>query len=39
MVGTTLLWEQDGLTLRIEGAPTMAEAVRIGESMRARIAP
>jgi len=39
MVGTTLLWEQDGLTLRIEGAPTMAEAVRIGESMRPRIAP
>ena len=36
MVGTTLMWEADGLTLRIEGAPTMADALRIAESMRAR---
>ena len=37
MVATTLMWEADGLTLRIEGAPTMADAVRIAESMRARV--
>jgi hypothetical protein len=39
LVGTTLMWEQDDLTLRIEGAPTLADAVRIAESMQARAAP
>ena len=34
MVGTTLMWEQDGLTVRIEGAPTLADAVQIAESLR-----
>lgn len=33
MVGTTLMWERDGLTVRIEGAPGLAAAVRIAESM------
>jgi hypothetical protein len=36
MVGTTLMWERDGLTVRIEGAPSLAEAVRIAESMELR---
>ena len=36
LVGTTLMWERDGLTLRIEGAPTLADAVRIAESMQLR---
>jgi hypothetical protein len=39
MVGTTLVWEQNGLTLRIEGVRDLAEAIRIGESMAARPAP
>jgi hypothetical protein len=34
LVGSTLVWEQDGLTLRIEGAPSLADAVRIAESLR-----
>jgi hypothetical protein len=34
LVGTTLMWERDGLTLRIEGAPDLDAAVRIAESMR-----
>ncbi len=33
MVGTTLMWEQAGLTVRIEGAPTLEDAIRIAESM------
>jgi hypothetical protein len=33
LVGTTLMWERDGLTVRIEGAPSLADAVRIAESM------
>jgi hypothetical protein len=33
MVGTTLMWGQDGLTVRIEGAPTQDDAVRIAEAM------
>jgi len=39
MVGTTLMWEQDGLTLRIEGVRELADAIRIGESMAGRPAP
>jgi hypothetical protein len=33
LVGTTLMWERDGLTVRIEGAPSLSQAVRIAESM------
>jgi hypothetical protein len=33
LVGTTLMWERDGLTVRIEGAPSLADAIRIAESM------
>jgi hypothetical protein len=33
MVGTTLMWERDGLTLRIEGAPSLEDAVGIAESL------
>ncbi|HET6744944.1 MAG TPA: hypothetical protein VFH90_03750 [Candidatus Limnocylindria bacterium] len=36
LVGTTLMWERDGLTVRIEGAPSMVDAVRIAESMSLR---
>lgn len=39
LVGNALVWEQEGLTLRIEGAPTLADAVRIGESMAIRLPP
>lgn len=34
LVGTALVWEQDGLTLRIEGAPSLSDALRIAESLR-----
>ena len=37
LVGNALVWEQEGLTLRIEGAPSLADAVRIGESMEVRL--
>ncbi|TYB52740.1 hypothetical protein FXF51_50640 [Nonomuraea sp. PA05] len=30
----TLIWAQDGLNYRLEGAPTMEEAVRIASSLR-----
>jgi len=33
LVESALVWEQDGLTLRIEGAPSRREAVRIAESL------
>jgi hypothetical protein len=36
LVGTTLMWEQEGLTVRIEGAPTLADALRIAGSMALR---
>ena len=39
LVGNALVWEREGLTLRIEGAPTLADAVRIGESMASRLPP
>jgi hypothetical protein len=39
LVGTALIWEADGLTLRIEGVREMADAIRIGESMAVRSAP
>ena len=34
LVGTALVWERDGLTLRIEGAPDLAAALRVAESLR-----
>jgi len=36
LVGTTLMWERDGYTVRIEGAPDMDAAKRIAESMELR---
>jgi len=36
LVGTTLMWEQDGHTVRIEGAPDLETAKRIAESMAGR---
>jgi hypothetical protein len=39
LVGNALLWEQDDLTMRIEGAPTLEDARRIAESMQGRAAP
>ena len=33
LVGTALIWEQDGVTLRIEGAPNLQDALRIAESL------
>jgi hypothetical protein len=34
LAGNTLLWEQDGLTLRIESALSKEQALRIAESVR-----
>ncbi|HEY7463566.1 MAG TPA: hypothetical protein VH987_03895 [Candidatus Limnocylindria bacterium] len=34
LVGNTLMWERDGLTLRIEGAPSLEDALSIAESMQ-----
>jgi hypothetical protein len=36
LVGTTLMWEQDGYTVRIEGAPDVETARRIADSMDLR---
>jgi hypothetical protein len=36
LVGTTLMWERDGYTIRIEGAPDVEAAIRIAESMELR---
>ena len=33
LVGSALVWEQAGLTLRIEGAPSLGDAQRIAESL------
>lgn len=33
LVGSALVWEQGGLTLRIEGAPNLAAALRLAESL------
>jgi hypothetical protein len=33
LVGTALVWEEGGLTLRIEGAPGLQDALRIAESL------
>jgi hypothetical protein len=34
LVGDTLIWEEDGLTLRIEGAPSLAAAQEIAARLR-----
>jgi len=34
LVGNTLLWVQEGRTLRIEGAAELDDALRIAKSMR-----
>jgi len=34
LVGTALVWEEGGLTLRIEGAASLQDALRIAESLR-----
>lgn len=39
LVGTTLMWERDGITLRIEGAPSLADALRIAQSMQPAVTP
>lgn len=36
LVGTTLMWERDGYTARIEGAPNVEAAKKIAESMELR---
>jgi hypothetical protein len=36
LVGTTLMWERDGYTARIEGAPDLKAAVLIAKSMTLR---
>ena len=33
LVGDTLIWEQHGLTLRLEGAPSLEDALRVAESI------
>jgi hypothetical protein len=33
LVGDTLIWEQEGVTYRVEGAPGLEEAIAVGESM------
>ncbi|MFN2484371.1 MAG: hypothetical protein ABR509_05465 [Candidatus Limnocylindria bacterium] len=34
LVGDTLLWEEAGLTLRLENAPSLSDALRVAESAR-----
>lgn len=34
LAGDTLIWEEDGVTHRVEGAPSLADAVRVAESLR-----
>jgi hypothetical protein len=34
LVGTALIWEQNGLVLRVEGAPDLASARAVGDSLR-----
>lgn len=33
LASQTLIWEEGGVTLRVEGAPTLADAVRVAESL------
>jgi hypothetical protein len=34
LAGNTLLWEENGLTVRLESALSLAQAIRVAESMR-----
>jgi len=34
LASDTLIWEADGVTHRVEGAPSLADAVRVAESLR-----
>jgi hypothetical protein len=34
LAGNTLIWEEGGVTHRVEGAPTLAAATRVAESLR-----
>src|SRR5205823_12360200 len=34
LAGNTLVWDQGDLTIRVEGAPTKEQAVRIATSLR-----
>jgi hypothetical protein len=34
LVGTALIWQQDGLVLRVEGAPDLASATDVADSLR-----
>lgn len=34
LVGTTLIWQRDGLVLRVEGAPSLARATDVADSLR-----
>jgi hypothetical protein len=34
LVGDTLVWEASGLTLRVEGAPSLEAALRVAASLR-----
>ena len=33
LAGDTLIWEEDGVTHRVEGAPSLADAIRVAESL------
>jgi hypothetical protein len=33
LAGDTLIWEENGVTHRVEGAPTLAQAIRVAESL------
>jgi hypothetical protein len=33
LAGDTLIWEEAGVTHRVEGAPTLADALRVAESI------
>jgi hypothetical protein len=34
MAGSTLIWEKDGITYRVEGDLTQQQAITIAESLR-----
>jgi hypothetical protein len=34
LAGDTLIWEEGGVTYRVEGAPSLAQAIRVAESLR-----
>ena len=34
LAGDTLIWEEQGVTYRVEGAPSLEDAIRVAESLR-----